>query len=196
MPPYFVCWRIPWCKRSLKIPQSEAVNWRRTYNTMAKGKGTSNDLQNITQKTKDLETRTQLKTGSELMCSGRDGSSCSTSGTSRVNLVTKFMLHVRFLFVLSFPPSIKLIATDIVLIDWLQLTANFSIILAISWDWHTVLNLAVNSQILTIQGTAWCHIWVNFVNDGVVLGGRMFQGVILGVYVELIDRIRIFIPDL
>ena len=40
---------------------------------MSKGKGTSNDLQNNTQKTKDLETRTQLKTGSELMCSGRVG---------------------------------------------------------------------------------------------------------------------------
>ena len=41
-----------------------------------------------TYKTKDRVTRTPLKTGSELMCSGRVGSSCSTSGTRRVNLVT------------------------------------------------------------------------------------------------------------
>jgi hypothetical protein len=36
-------------------------------------------------KTKD---RVTLKTGVELRCSGRVGSYCSTSGTSRVNLVT------------------------------------------------------------------------------------------------------------
>jgi hypothetical protein len=34
------------------------------------------------------ETRTPLKTGGELRCSGRVSSSCSTSGTRRVNLVT------------------------------------------------------------------------------------------------------------
>ena len=39
---------------------------------------TNNDLQNTTQKTKDCETRDPLKTGSELMCSGRVGSSCSS----------------------------------------------------------------------------------------------------------------------
>ena len=37
-------------------------------------------------KTKDHVTRTRLKTGDKLRCSGRVGSSCSTSGT-RVNLV-------------------------------------------------------------------------------------------------------------
>ena len=37
-------------------------------------------------KTKDRVTRTPLKTGSELRCSGRVSSSCSTSGTRRVNL--------------------------------------------------------------------------------------------------------------
>ena len=41
-----------------------------------------------THKTKDRVTQTQLKTGSELRCSGRVGSTCSTSGTRRVNLVT------------------------------------------------------------------------------------------------------------
>jgi hypothetical protein len=41
-----------------------------------------------THKTKDRVTRTPLKTGGELKCSGRVSSSSSTSGTRRVNLVT------------------------------------------------------------------------------------------------------------
>jgi hypothetical protein len=41
-----------------------------------------------TYKTKDRVTRTPLKTGGELRCSGRVSSSCSTSGTHNVNLVT------------------------------------------------------------------------------------------------------------
>jgi hypothetical protein len=41
-----------------------------------------------THKTKYRVTRTPLNTGGELGCSGRVGSSCSTSGTRRVNLVT------------------------------------------------------------------------------------------------------------
>ena len=36
--------------------QSQAVNQKRTDNTMAKWKRTNNDLQNITQKTKDRAT--------------------------------------------------------------------------------------------------------------------------------------------
>ena len=43
---------------------------------MAKRKRTNNDLQNITQKTKDRATRTPLKTGSNLSFSERDSSSC------------------------------------------------------------------------------------------------------------------------
>ena len=45
-----------------------------------------------THKTKDRVPRTLLNTGGELRYSGRVGSSCTTSGTSRVNLVTKIML--------------------------------------------------------------------------------------------------------
>jgi hypothetical protein len=45
-----------------------------------KDKGTNNNLQNTTHKTKDRATRTQLKTVGELMCSGRLNSSSSTSG--------------------------------------------------------------------------------------------------------------------
>jgi hypothetical protein len=41
-----------------------------------------------TYKTKDQVTRTPLKTGSELGCSGRVSSSCSTSDTRRFSLVT------------------------------------------------------------------------------------------------------------
>jgi hypothetical protein len=41
-----------------------------------------------TYKYKDRVTRTPLKTGGELRCSGRVSSACSTSGTRRVNLVT------------------------------------------------------------------------------------------------------------
>ena len=40
-----------------------------------------------THKTKHPVTRTPLKTGSELRCSGRVSSSCTTSDTHRVNLV-------------------------------------------------------------------------------------------------------------
>ena len=46
-----------------------------------------------THKTKDRVTRTPLKTGDELRCSGRVNSSCSTSDTRRVNLVTNTMIN-------------------------------------------------------------------------------------------------------
>jgi len=55
-----------------------------------KTKGQSNDQQNSTQKTKDRETQTPLKTGGELRCSGRVDSSCSTR---RVTLVPKATLN-------------------------------------------------------------------------------------------------------
>jgi hypothetical protein len=45
-----------------------------------------------THKTKDLVTRTPLKTESKLRCSGRVSSSCSTIGTRRVNLVTQLVI--------------------------------------------------------------------------------------------------------
>ena len=41
-----------------------------------------------THTTKNQVPRTPLKIGGELRCSGRMSSSCSTSGTHRVNLVT------------------------------------------------------------------------------------------------------------
>ena len=55
---------------------------------MKKDKRTNNDLQNITQKTKDQATRTTIKTGDGRGCSGRVISSFSTCGIRRVTLVT------------------------------------------------------------------------------------------------------------
>jgi hypothetical protein len=78
-------WRY---QRVIKIRKSKD----RQHNTQKK-----NDKQrstNITQKTKDRETWTSLKTEGELItwyeprCSGRVSSSCSTSDTCRVILVT------------------------------------------------------------------------------------------------------------
>ena len=43
-----------------------------------KDKRTNNDLQNTTQKTNDLASRTPQKTGGDLRCSGRVSSCCST----------------------------------------------------------------------------------------------------------------------
>ena len=68
--------------------QSESVYRRRTDNTKVKVQQDKQRSTKHTHKTKDRVTRTPLKTGGDLMCSGRVGSSCSTSGTRRVNLVT------------------------------------------------------------------------------------------------------------
>ena len=46
-----------------------------------------------THKTKDRVTQTPLKAGGELRCSRRVNSSCSTSGTHRVNLVTNLVIR-------------------------------------------------------------------------------------------------------
>jgi hypothetical protein len=45
-----------------------------------------------THKTKDRVTQTPLKTGGELRCSRSVSSSCSTSDTRRVNLVTNSVI--------------------------------------------------------------------------------------------------------
>ena len=72
---------------SLKMPKgySKSINQGRTYTTLAKrkkDKRTNNDLQNITHKTKDRETRTPLKTGGELKCCRRV-SSCKQVNCKR-----------------------------------------------------------------------------------------------------------------
>ena len=85
--------RLSWIrsyKKSLKIPkgQSETVYRRRTQWPKEKVQNDKQRSTKHTYKTKDRVTRTSLKTGSELRCSGRVSSSCSTSGTGRGNLVT------------------------------------------------------------------------------------------------------------
>ena len=57
---------------------------------MAKRKSTKGKQHSTkhTYETKDRATRTPLETGGELRCSGKVSSSCSTSGTRLVNLVT------------------------------------------------------------------------------------------------------------
>ena len=52
-------------------------------------KRTNNDLQNTTQKAEKRARQPPLKIGGELSYSGRVISSCSTSGTRRVTLVTR-----------------------------------------------------------------------------------------------------------
>jgi hypothetical protein len=73
-------------KKSLKIPKgsSEYAYHRRTYSTIAKrnnAKGQTTSTKH-THKTIDRVTRTPLKTGDKLRCSGRVGSSRSRNITS------------------------------------------------------------------------------------------------------------------
>jgi hypothetical protein len=64
--------------------------WEEQTTQWAKEKVQKNNQRSTkhTYKTKDRVTRTPLKTGGEISCSGRVCSSCSTSGTRRFNLVT------------------------------------------------------------------------------------------------------------
>ena len=81
------------CEKSLKIPkggnqnpyieEEQTTQWPKEKVQKDKQRSTKH-----TYKTKDRVTRTPLKTGVELRCSGRVSSSCSTSDTRRVNLVT------------------------------------------------------------------------------------------------------------
>jgi hypothetical protein len=65
--------------------------FQRNQQLQKKYKRTNNELQNVHIKLKYRVTRTPLKTGGELMCSGRLSSSCSTSDIHRVNLVANPM---------------------------------------------------------------------------------------------------------
>jgi hypothetical protein len=63
------------------------------YNSIQNDKTINNDLQKITQKTKDRAKRTPLKTRVEPKCSGRIISSWTTSGTCRVTPVTNTVMR-------------------------------------------------------------------------------------------------------
>ena len=63
--------------------EEEQIQWPKEKVQMGKQRSTKH-----TYTTKDRVTRIPLNTVGELMCSGKVGSSCSTSDTRRVNLVT------------------------------------------------------------------------------------------------------------
>ena len=65
------------------IEEEQTTQWPKEKVQKDKQRSTKN-----THKTKYGVTPTPLKTGNELMCSGRVSISCSISGTRRVNLVT------------------------------------------------------------------------------------------------------------
>ena len=81
------------CKKSLKLPkggnqnphieEEQTKQWPKEKGQQDKQRSTKHTL-----KAKDRVTRTPLKTGDELRCSERVSSSCSTTGSRRINLVT------------------------------------------------------------------------------------------------------------
>ena len=73
-------WRY---QRGNQNPYIEEEQWPKEKVQKDKQRSTKH-----TYKTKDRVTRIPLKTGGKLRCSGRVSSSCSTSGTRRVNLST------------------------------------------------------------------------------------------------------------
>ena len=88
-----------WNMKSLKIPKGGNQNpyIEKQQTTQWPKEKVQKDKQRSTKhsfffKTKDRVTRTPLKTGGELRCSGRVSSYCSTSDTRRVNLVTYLVI--------------------------------------------------------------------------------------------------------
>ena len=71
------------CNQNLYIEEEQTTQWPKEKVQKDKQQSTKH-----THKTKDRVTRTPLKTGGELRCSGRVSSSCYTSDTRRVALVT------------------------------------------------------------------------------------------------------------
>ena len=76
-------WRYQRGNQNLYIEAEQTTQWPKEKVQNDKQRSTKH-----THKTKDRVTRTPLKTGGELRCSGRVSSSCSTSGNRHVNLVT------------------------------------------------------------------------------------------------------------
>ena len=76
-------WRYQRVNQNLYIEEEQTTQWPKEKVQKGKQRSTKH-----THKTKDRVTRTPLKTGGELKCSGRVNSSCSSSGTRRVNLIT------------------------------------------------------------------------------------------------------------
>ena len=82
--------KIQSLKKNLKIPKGGNQNpfRRRTDNTKEQVQKDQQQYIKHTYKTKDRVTRIPLKTGGDIRCSGKVSSSCFTSDTRRVNLVT------------------------------------------------------------------------------------------------------------
>ena len=76
-------WRYQRSKQNPYIEEEQTTQW--SSEKVQKDKQLSTKH---TYKTKERITQTPLKTGGQLRCSGRVGSSCSTRDTRRVNLVT------------------------------------------------------------------------------------------------------------
>ena len=76
------------CNRSRKSKEDRQCN-----GNMKEDKGINNDLQNITHQNKVRVTRTPLKSGGELRCSGRVSSSSSTCITRGVT-IKRYKLHL------------------------------------------------------------------------------------------------------
>jgi hypothetical protein len=91
---YFIVrrvWRYERGNQSPYIEEDQTTQWPKEKVQKDKQQSTKH-----THKTKDRVTRTPLKTGSELRCSGMVGSSWSTSGTRRVNLVVNPLIFMIF----------------------------------------------------------------------------------------------------
>ena len=76
-------WRYQRGNQNPYIEEEQTKQWLKEKAQEDKQRSTKH-----THKAKDRISRTPLKTGGELRCLGRVGSSCSTSGIRRVNLVT------------------------------------------------------------------------------------------------------------
>jgi hypothetical protein len=75
-------WRYQRGNQNPYIEEEQTTQWPKEKVQKDKQRSTR-----PTYKTKDRVTRTPVKTGGELMCFAGVSSSCSTSGTRRVNLV-------------------------------------------------------------------------------------------------------------
>jgi hypothetical protein len=79
----FSCEKSGYTEGVIRIEEEQTTQWPKEQGQKDKQRSTKH-----THKAKDQVTRTPLKIGDELRCSRRVRSSCSTSGTYRVNLVT------------------------------------------------------------------------------------------------------------
>jgi hypothetical protein len=81
-------WRYQRGNQNPYVEEEQTTQWPKEKSTKGQQRSTKH-----TYKNKAGVTRTPLKTGGELRCTGRVSSSCSTSDTRRVNLVTNPPLH-------------------------------------------------------------------------------------------------------